>query len=148
MPSTILHNMQDKLTTSEYRDFNHMVDQAIFVEHKMNKLEAKKCKRTMQPPMSGSMKRARSGLPTAVHAPGSTLPQPMWMVCRPIPTAFNAPRPPTIQGAGTGIGPWGNMDIFLEHIRLQGMEWGVTPGFKDKLNAFVCVLRIQVSHIR
>src|ERR1041384_8014083 len=96
--------MQDKLSVMEYRDFNHLVDRAIFAEDKMNKLEAKKRKRAAPPPMSGGAQRPRPGLPPPIRMPGHGVPQPMWMR-RPAPAAANVPRPPAIQAPNPVYGP-------------------------------------------
>ena len=96
--------MQDKLSTSEYRDFNHMVDRAIFAEDKMKKLEAKRRKRAALPPASGSAQRPCPGQPSFTRAPGAA-PQPMWVARRPFPAASSAPRPPVTQGQVPGVGP-------------------------------------------
>ena len=61
--------LQDKLSTTKFEDFNDLVNVAIRAEHKMKKLEAKN-KRPAPISAGGSSSRPRMGPPQAVFGLG------------------------------------------------------------------------------
>ena len=85
--------LQDKLSTTKFEDFNDLVNIAIRAEHKMKNLEAKN-KRPAPTSASGSSSRPRLGpSPFPPRAPGAQAPRPMWIVRHPQPPQGQAPRP-------------------------------------------------------
>jgi hypothetical protein len=85
--------LQDKLSTTKFDDFNDLVNIAIRAEHKMKRLEAKnKCPAPNS--AGGSPSRPRVGpQPPPPRAPGAQPPHPMWVVRHPQPPHGQAPRP-------------------------------------------------------
>ena len=72
--------LQDKLSTTKFEDFNDLVNIAIRAEHKMKNLEAKN-KRSAPTFAGGSSSRPRLGLsPLPPRVPGVQPPRPMWIV--------------------------------------------------------------------
>ena len=85
--------LQDKLSTTKFEDFNDLVNIAIHAEHKMKKLEAKN-KRPAPTSAGGSSSRPHMGPPPPPpHAPSAQSPRPMWVVRHPQPPQGQAPRP-------------------------------------------------------
>jgi hypothetical protein len=85
--------LQDKLSTTKFDDFNDLVNIAIRAEHKMKRLEAKH-KHPAPNLAGGSSSRPRVGpQPPPPRAPGAQPPRPMWVVRHPQPPQGQAPRP-------------------------------------------------------
>lgn len=62
--------MQDKLYIVEFFDFNHLVDRAIIVETKINKIVAKNRKYAAPQPMGGSAPHPRPKFLPPARMPG------------------------------------------------------------------------------
>jgi hypothetical protein len=89
----LLEELQDKLSTTKFDDFNDLVNIAIRAEHKMKRLEAKH-KRPAPTSAGGSSSRPRVGpQPPPPHALGAQPPHPMWIVRHPQPPQGQPPRP-------------------------------------------------------
>jgi hypothetical protein len=85
--------LQDKLSTTKFDDFNDLVNIAIRTKHKMKKLEAKN-KLPAPNSAGGSSSRPRVGPhPPPARAPCVQPPHPMWVVRHPQPPQGQAPRP-------------------------------------------------------
>jgi hypothetical protein len=84
--------LQDKLSTTKFNDFNDLVNIAIRAEHKMKRLEAKQ-KRPAPNSAGGSSSGPRVGPPPPPpRAPGVQPPRPMWVVHHPQPPQGQPPR--------------------------------------------------------
>jgi len=95
--------LQDKLSTTKFEDFNDLVNIAIRAEHKMKNLEAKN-KRPTPTSAGGSSSRPRLGpSPLPPRAPGAQPPRPMWIVCHPQPPQGQAPRPVNAYWSNSGV---------------------------------------------
>src|SRR5438128_3857897 len=70
--------MQDKLATLDFSDFNHLVNKAIIAEDKMNKLEAKRRKRVAPPVIGASSQRPHVGVSPPPRASASGYHSPQW----------------------------------------------------------------------
>ena len=86
--------LQYKLSTTKFEDFNDLVNIAIRAEHNMKNLEAKN-KRPAPTSAGGSSSRPRLGRPPPPppRASGAQAPRPMWIVRHPQPLQGQAPRP-------------------------------------------------------
>ena len=94
--------LQDKLSTTKFEDFNDLVNIAIRAEHKMKNLEAKN-KRPAPTSAGGSSSRPRLGpSPLSPRAPGAQPPRPMWIVRNPQPPQGQAPRPVNVYWSNPG----------------------------------------------
>jgi hypothetical protein len=106
--------LQDKLSTTKFNDFNDSVNIAIQAEHKMKKLEAKN-KRPAPTSAGGSSSRPRVGPPPPPpRAPGAQPPRPMWVVRHLQPPQGQAPRPANAywnNPSGAARGPCYNCNI-------------------------------------
>jgi hypothetical protein len=89
----LLEELQDKLSTTKFDDFNDLENIAIHAEHKMKKLEAKN--RRPSPNLAGgSSSRPHVGPPpTPPRVSGAQPPRPMWVISHPQPPQGQAPRP-------------------------------------------------------
>ena len=76
--------LQDKLSTTKFDDFNDLVNIAIQAEHKMKKHEAKN-KHPAPTSASGTSSRPCVGPPPTPRAMSAQFPRPMWVVRRPPP---------------------------------------------------------------
>jgi len=76
--------LQDKLSTTKFDDFNDLVNIAIKAEHKMKKHEAKN-KHPAPTSAGGTSSRPRVGPTPPPRATGAQFPRPMWVVRQPPP---------------------------------------------------------------
>ena len=77
--------LQDKLSTTKFADFNDLMNIATRAEHKMKNLEAKN-KHPAPTSAGGSSSRTHLGPPPLPpRAPGAQPPCPMWIVRHPQP---------------------------------------------------------------
>ena len=76
--------LQDKLSTTKFDDFNDLVNIAIQAEHKMKKHEAKN-KHPAPTSAGGTSSCPRVGPPPPPRATGAQFPRPMWVVRQPPP---------------------------------------------------------------
>ena len=95
--------LQDKLSTTKFEDFNDLVNIAIRAEHKMKNLEAKN-KRPAPTSAGGSFSRPHLGpSPLPPRAPGAQPPRPMWIVRHPQSLQEQAPRPANTYWNNPGV---------------------------------------------